>query len=190
MTTLPVVTDGFRSTIKWQSFLTGRIDENVMAWVGSPGSEADLSAKITGNLTASCLTSTSSDFTLIEVDVIKLDGTSGTRTFPIASGIQGQGGGDYAPQVATLIHLGTGLRGPARRGRVYLPGCAENAQTAGTITSSLVTSMQTAWDAFLTNMATDGYGWGVLSIVNADIALVTDVVVRPRVATQRRRNDF
>lgn len=159
-----------------------------MCFIGSPGDEADLSAKITGNMTAGCVASISSNAHISEIEIIKLDGTSGTRSFPIVSGIPGGGSADFAPQVCTLVHLGTGLRGPARRGRLYLPFTSEGSQTAGLIDASVLSAMQTAWSDFLDNMATDGYSWAVLSESQSDAALVTDVVVKQRVATQRRRN--
>lgn len=116
------------------------------------------------------------------------------------------------PQCALVTTLRSGLVGRSHRGRVYGYGWTEAQQAAGVWSAGLLTSLDTAWNSFLTEYAVaapvSGYRLGVWSTriasgcrVNRDgthertgpaqpeIAFtpVTSHINRTTVFTQRRR---
>ncbi len=97
-------------------------------------------------------------------------------------------GDGMTPQVAYLIKKLTALGGRRNRGRMYLPGANESkVDGQGNVSSSFVTSLQTAADWFFTDLGTADIG---LVILHADSSTPTDVTgltAQAKVATQRRR---
>lgn len=70
-----------------------------------------------------------------------------------------------------VVTLRTGLRGRSHRGRVYVGGLPEDAQTNGLIVSGVVTTLQTAFTALVTTYGEAGssgtWKWVVFSRVIA-----------------------
>jgi len=110
----------------------------------------------------------------------------------------GTGTSELLPkQISLVATLRTLLAGRSYRGRVYVPGFTEVANSAGGVASATaVANAQSLVDAFRVNMLGDGYTMGVVSRY-ADKALrpvpiitdVTAVVVRDATwDNQRRRN--
>lgn len=105
------------------------------------------------------------------------------------------------PQIAVLIKKSTGVGGRQNRGRMYLPYSLQEdgVNETGTILGSLLTTLQTAWTAFLAGLQSDGYGM-VLANRHFNTPLpphyvtsvtgsgdVTSLTVEQLCATQRRR---
>jgi len=102
---------------------------------------------------------------------------------------------------AVLISEYTNFWGPRTRGRIYLPGLAENAVEQGRIINANLIAIQAAADVFfVTTITVTGDHGGDMSTVVFSPAKPTAVppldatwggpirpVVRPRIATQRRR---
>lgn len=121
-------------------------------------------------------------------------GTAGTRVGPLTS-----------PNVTFLIRKNTGIGGRQGAGRIYWPGVAESdVGEGGVVIAGTVTSMQTAWTAFFTDLGTRLVPMVLLHSHGAYTKLVDGqasvVVVAPKlpttvtgvtfdstVATQRRR---
>lgn len=110
-----------------------------------------------------------------------------------STGASVNGGVGVAPLTingAALVHKTTGLIGRQHRGRMYIPGIAGSWITSDgcNITSAHVTDLQTAADAWLAQLHTDGVDLCVLHRSPATPSdLVTALVVRQLLATQRRR---
>lgn len=159
------------------------------------GTAIDVKNDIDAHVTAAMWGVQEANAQVTELDIIKLDGSTGTVAFTV-SGAKWTGGGssaDSAPNVANIIKMQTGLRGRSNRGRVYLPMVGENQTTNGAIPSVGVTAGQAAWDAFLTAMTTATCFPVVASYdrahngAGAHATLVTKYVYEAVVATQRRR---
>jgi hypothetical protein len=142
--------------------------------------------------------STLSAWVIQTVNIIPLDGVSSTTSYSTggASKWGGTGTGGFAPQVATLVKIQTGLRGRNRRGRVYLPATSDTVNQNGSIASATNTTMQTAWSAFLTSLGTAtpyAFELGVASYdrahggAGAHFQPAVNCVVEALTASQRRR---
>lgn len=106
--------------------------------------------------------------------------------------VQGTKGGDPAPpQVAVLVHKGTGLIGRSNRGRTYWPGMLRAADVTGggSIGGDVVSNIQEGMDNLLD--ALEDYNESELSIKHrdgsGDIAVI-QYIVESQIGTQRRRN--
>lgn len=125
----------------------------------------------------------------------------------VASGIAGGAGAGAVgpPSVAYLIRKLTAMGGRKGAGRLFQPGVAEaNVDNSGAVLGSFLTTLQTAWTAFLNGLNSvslpmylihsDGTyltienGEAVTRVVTAVMPTeVTSLSVDGRVATQRRR---
>lgn len=116
---------------------------------------------------------------------------------PNATGAVGESGGTFvfsgtppaaSAAVCYLIQKRTALGGRANRGRMYLPSVAEaNVGSDGTLTAGAVSTLQTAADAFLTDLDTASIPMVVLHTGVGAPTPVTELVVQTVVATQRNR---
>lgn len=106
----------------------------------------------------------------------------------------GTAAGAYpSPNVAVLVHKTTARGGRRGRGRMFVPwGIAETSLAEdGTITSTQVTTLNTAFGNLLTQLTSNGVPMVLLHNPGLSAAgspnLVTGLRVDPLVATQRRR---
>jgi hypothetical protein len=195
MPPLPVIADVFRLTAKWTSS-AGGLGENVMHFKQTAATAIDISTDFAASITQTMWGPVSAQAWMYEYDIIKLDGSSSTVTFP--GGVSGKwqgGGGNTDPVVAPagLVKQQTGLRGQANRGRIYLPFVAEGQQANGALAGAIVTSTQTAWDTFLTAMTAAASLPVVASYdringgAGAHSTIIVKYVVEGILGTQRRR---
>lgn len=185
---LPVISNVYRVSLNWHHATLGNA-VNVLHIQAAAVTSAAVAAAIDANVTANMWAQVSQSAVVTSVQVIRLDGSAGTYTLA-TSGAKwtGNGGvGDVIPNNAEVISLGTGLRGPAHRGRLYLPFVTEAAQANGSIVGAATT--QTAWNAFFTAMTGGAWLLVVASYLHSSAAIVTSITVKPFVATQRRRLD-
>lgn len=113
-----------------------------------------------------------------------------TTTFENPVGAPGGTTGTPAlPNACLLVKKATALNGKAHRGRMYVPGLLkiDTASTAGVIGSTTLATFQAAFSTFRDGLAGSAVPMEVLhhSAVAPDD--VTFLLVRDRVATQRRR---
>jgi hypothetical protein len=104
----------------------------------------------------------------------------------------GRSGDVLVQNTSILVKKLTGIAGRANRGRNYWPGFLNMDDTngIGTIDSSRVTALQSAFDDWFDNLATVITNVNNVVIQHADfsaVTVVTSVLVESTCATQRRR---
>lgn len=188
---LPVITNTYRVTFKWTgpSNLTAA---NVLHFFASGGgSAAALYTALDTNANASMWQTAPATCAISTVNIIKLDGTSGTISNGTGSPAKwaGQSGAapEVIPQVATLIKLTTGQRGPAKRGRLFLPFVQESASAQGQLQGTYAANVQAAWRTWQTALNTAGYALCVASYAHASQVSPVTITCEQFLATQRRR---
>lgn len=187
---LPIIPDCFRVAFKWSNpgGAAGRA-VNVLHFSAPGKTTAQVDAAIDANVTANMWRSGVTTTRVEELDITPLDGTSATVPFPKAAVAKWipVGGADFAPQTCYLIKLTTALRGPANRGRIFLPYLAESEQAAGYISLVAQPLITTAWVNFANAMAAAGVALGVASYKNSLWHQAINVGCETAIATQRRR---
>ena len=184
---LPVIPDGFYAQLR--SVLHGtQFAEVTMCFKSSTLDSAGLGASIKTNWEAEVMPNLSADYQLISVLVTELNGVAAGVDTP-ATAVGGDSNGALPDQVAMGVTLQTGLAGRSRRGRWYLPAIPGNQVDSdpSRFKSTFVATMQSNVNAFQSAMAGDGADLQVLSRVIPDAQLVTNLVVRQAIRTQRRR---
>ena len=133
----------------------------------------------------------SGDGRVATVDILPLDGTSSTKTYttPVSTEWTGQASGAIVPAVAGLVKLQTGLRGPANRGRLFLPWLGEGAIDSGLVSSGILSTWSSHWADFGTAMAAGGAALGVASYKHGTWHQATTIAVEHVCATQKRRQE-
>lgn len=174
--TLPVIADVFRVAFEWKQTDDATLRAtNVMHFHAPSKDPTDVAASITDNVNFAMWAHTSSHSEIFRFDVTPLDGSSLTVPFPVTdeTNFKGSAGtGEVIPQVACIVKLLTNHRGRSYRGRVFLPWVVEEALDYGNIASSNVTTMNTAWVAFLAAMQADSVN---LCVASYKLALYTNV---------------
>lgn len=191
---LPTIANVYRVTFNW-SAVDGVTPRNVIHLHAASSNEASLGANIDTAIAA--MASPSHMFhacndaqVCADVDILKLDGTSATVNYPLATHLTGgQGSGQIIPQGCALVSFHTIFRGPAHRGRVYVGPIAESAQSNGVVDSTSRGLMLAAWNAFHASGlgSSPGFDLAVASYVHASWASVATIRVDSIAATQRRR---
>lgn len=187
---LPTITDVFRVTLNW-THPTLPPAHNVMHLLAPTSTATDVYTDLNANVTANMWIAQLNNASVSSVDILELDGASATQTFSTGSPAKWTGQQATEALVATcpIVSLRTTQRGPARRGRLYLPMLAEGSQASGALTAGVVSTAQAAWTAFLAAMETAGSRLVVASYVHADSVNVSTVIYEPLCGTQRRRQD-
>jgi len=148
-----------------------------------------IASSVDANVTAAMWGCVWPTATVNHISVTPLDGSSATYQLN-TSGAKWTGSaaaGDPIIAAAAMIKLTTSLRGRSNRGRLYLPFVCESVQQGGTIIAGTVTSMQTAWNSFLTAMVAAGSQPVVASYLHAVQHPVAAYTVETFLGTQRRR---
>lgn len=185
---LPVIPDVYRVTLNWQT-TSGLRAANVWHVRKASSSSASIASTIDANAAAGLWGQVSGTAVMNRMDVIPLDGASPTYSLA-TSGAKWTGGGgvgDYLLAVAEIVTFKTAFRGPANRGRMYLPFVAEAANVNGTLTG--VSTTQTAWNTFFTALIAAGVIPVVASYAHASQHDITSQVVQSIEGTQRRRQN-
>lgn len=187
---LPVIADIFRVTLNW-NYAAGVFDAHNVLHISCPtGDESDVFTAIDAQVTQAMWDWVSGSAVVESVDVLALDGSSATHNHTVTgSKWTGGGLGTGLPQVAGLVKLQTGLRGPRHRGRVFLPFVGEGEVAGNTLID--VAAVTTAWDNFANALIANSptMALGVASYAHADWNQATGIIGESKTATQRRRND-
>jgi len=143
------------------------------------------------------LASLSTSAVLQQVDLLHLDGTAAMSSYttPGTGKWAGPQPGDPEIAVATLIKISTAHRGPANRGRIFLPFTSESIIANGALTGSVVAQISTAWQAFNTALqaGTPSMILGVASYArppshgSPHFTPLLNISCEPLAGTQRRR---
>lgn len=194
---LPVIPNVFRVAFRWHNASNSQTAVNVMHFLGAGATPlaSDLRTALVGNFSASMVIPCANTARVYQLDIIKLDGSAATVSYPVSLPL-GASGGDWTPQVSVLVKIQTALRGRNNRGRIYLPMIAESAVAMGVFDPLILPTVQTAWDGFLTAMelaTPTAWNPGVASYdrihsgAGAHFTPITRYVVESFTATQRRR---
>ena len=190
MPPLPTIADVFRVTLDWQAG-SSPLCHNVMHFSAPSKTSAQVFTAIDAHVTASMWDTVTTAAHVINVDVLPLDGTSPTLSNVITGSPAkwaGNGGSDYSSRApAAIIKLATGIRGPANRGRVFLPFCSEQDFSSGRFDSSIVSAVTAGWVAFANAMASAGVALGVASYVHSNWHQAVNVALHDVSGTVGRR---
>jgi hypothetical protein len=185
MAHLPIIAGVQRVAFHWTT-AGGASAINVMYFRAT--TEATCFTALDANATSGMWTLVSNGYSVTQLIITPLDGSSATVTHP-TTGAKWTGGtaGDYIPNLALIVKETTGKRGKSYRGRIYLPAITEASQINGVLTPATVTTMQTAWNTFYTAMSTATVIPCVVSQKLGTAENVTTFTVEPMAATQRMR---
>lgn len=187
---LPVIAQTRRVTWNWAPIGGVPIAHNVVhVNCLDAVSDVDVADKMASALVANIFNAVSSSFELQSMDVLRLDGTSTTTTRTFTTTPKGTGTGEGIRNSSMVCSLKTATRGPANRGRIYLPFLAESVTNNGVVAGATVTAASTAWNAYLTSLSTGSPALilVVASYLNGNAHAVTSVRCDTVVGTQRRR---
>jgi len=185
---LPVITDVVRVTFNWNNNNVGRAN-NVMHFLDTGSLTAsDALTLMDSSLGSGCWEWVSSASAIETIEFLPLNGTAATTVLPSPGGSSWQGhsgSSDTSPQVAGLVKFGTAERGPAHRGRIFIPHVAETKVLNGAMDS--VATVQSNWESFVAAMATGEFPLVIASYAHASQAAVTNLTAEDMASTIRRR---
>jgi hypothetical protein len=188
--TLPVINDVYRCTLNWPTNL-GVAPRSVFHVHASGIDEAAVVSQINAAHQANMFWPMSQAYDCINIDCIKLDGTSATFTGVLTSGrYKGvQTGSDQNPAVAAVVSFRTLQRGPRGRGRMYVGPITETGQANGVLDATGAGLMAVGWAAWISAMNSANVPLVVASYAHADYHEVTSFAIDALVGVQRRRQD-
>lgn len=184
---LPVIANVFRVSLEW-NLGSPNSAANVMHFSAPSLTASGLLTLLDSTVTSSMWYATASTLAVNQIRATKLDGSSVTQVLAV-TGAKWTGAqvADEIPQMAAIVKIVTSLRGRSFRGRIFLPGVAENKQAAGILDATTVSNGQTAWNTFVAAMVSGGATLGVASYKNATFQAQQSVLCEGVAATQRRR---
>lgn len=154
----------------------------------------DLADGVMDHWHSNVLPAQSSNLHLVSVTSTDLTISTGQQHVSTAHTGAGGAAAEYLPPAnAANIKLRTGTRGGTQRGRVYMAGVSRDTVDSGTWTAGAYTTIQSAWDAFLSGAGAVSYGlgrefqWGILSRKLSTCSKILTVTLDLLPRTQRRR---
>lgn len=196
MAELPVIEGVLRITINWNR-VVGVQPRNVFHVHIDGGGEGDIGSfldtsyhtAVTGGHNPHA--ALGSDYVANTIDILPLDGTTGTLTATLEHPWGGSASGEILPSSAAIVRFNTGTRGPKARGRQYIGPTTEGVCVNGILHDDTATEMQLGWTAF-----NDALGTGdapmhivVASYKHAEAFDVVGFSAERPLGTQRRRQD-
>lgn len=185
---LPVIADVFRTSWNWNIASGAIIAVNVLHFEAPGDNEQDVFDQLNAQFDGAMFERMSTAAEMTTIDIIKLDGVSGTQHFPVTS-TEAHGGvaseAELAP--AIIIKESTALRGPSHRGRVFLPFPAEGAVFQGGIDPAEAANMTAAWNTFRAGMTLAGVVPVVASYAHVSATPVAQFLCEDKLGTIRRR---
>jgi len=125
-------------------------------------------------------------FSILRVEVIKLDGSSATQVCIPASTVTGSGGAEFISQGCLVASWHTAQRGARGRGRTYFGPISENGQSGGHGGWNAVTVGSELMD-YVAFVAAAGGDLVVASYAHTDAHDITSAKNDGALRTQRRR---
>lgn len=183
---LPVIASVSRVAFNWVSDVNAWTAENVMHFSTDTLTSSQLATQLNIAASTNMFAGISNDMHCSTCSITPLNGTAATQDFAL-SDWNGAQLGQAVPAAAHVITLRTGIRGRSHRGRIYLPGVAEDVMDNGLILGASNDSAQAAWTTFLTDIAAAGANLVVASYTLETADDVTTVHAQQVVGTQRRR---
>lgn len=187
MAPLPVIADVARVTVEFAT-VDGVTPRSVFHVRTDGDNVPDVGAAILDAAPDFLYAPMDEGFNPIALSIILLDGTSGA--VPVnASGASWceDTGSPILPSLAAVVSLGTGLRGPANRGRQFIGPLCENNTQNGFVDSGTVSTLADNWETFIEALDTSSHNLVVASYTHADAHDVLTIQAKAECATQRRR---
>lgn len=187
---LPVIANVYRVALNWRDLDGSQTAENVIHVLGStPDDPTAVRDIMQTEIQDNMLLSVAGQWKAETVSITPLDGTSATAELPLDNWSGQAATGDYTPQEAAIVKLGTGFRGRSHRGRIFLPGTAESKSQNGFLTGTTPGDMTVAWATFQGNLEANvpSFQLVVASYKLRTALPVLSLLVENAVATQRRR---
>lgn len=201
-TPLPVIAQTFRVALRWLYAPKSQTAVNVMHIAADSAGKTALEVFtcLDAHVTANMWDGVASGSHVEEVDITPLDGTTATQSFLTSSPAKWSGvnATDAIPAVAILVKEVTLFRGRNKRGRLFLPFCAEGVSETGFINGGSQATMQAAWTAFLAAIDGDGTTPMNMTVASYDRkhggagaggTAVDHVVIETALGTQRKRQE-
>lgn len=187
MAPLPVIANTFRCTLEWSTF-AGVSPVNVLHFRSDSLTDSEVGLNLAGaiDVNSDALAFLSLGYSLENIAVIKLDGTSGTVRPVLEASPAGQSGGAVVPETAMVTTFATGARGPQGRGRIYIGPGTETHINEGIIDID-TGAVADAWSEIAAAMALVDAEHVVASYVHAIARPVISYTSHSYCATQRKR---
>lgn len=196
---LPTIPGEWRVALNWHT--SGGLTATNVMHIGTATSGVfppAVMALLDAHVTAAMWGTVGGQWSVGDVAITALDGTSSTHHFIPASPSHWEGGtgGDVVPGVASIVKLTTGVRGRANRGRLFLPSPAESQMANGRLTDGTEVTAGVAWNAFQAALVADATTPAALDVASYDRRHsgagahgtgVQTIIVEQVLATQRRR---
>jgi hypothetical protein len=189
---LPIIADVFRCVLNWTDPGAPQGAHNVLHFKTSVAGRTPLQVFtcLDAHVTQAMWDFTTTNAFVTSVGITKLDGVSAAEVFGTGSPAKWQGGGTGSgiPQVAGVVKLATGLRGPANRGRIFLPFVGEGEYANGTLIDVVASTNAwvTAAAAWIAD-ATTPMALGIASYKHSNWHQVVNLATQARSRTLGRR---
>lgn len=187
---LPVITDVFRCTMNFSG--GGATSHNVFHVLSSaPSNETDVAEALDAAAAADMFKPMSSSWSLDSWTVLALDGASAGITISASTGNNGGSTGGTILSSAAILSLQTTTRGPKGRGRLFMGPIGEGANEGGYLDLPTRNDWVSEWAAFAGRLdaGTPSLTLVVASYVHSEAYVVSNLVGRLKLGTQRRRQD-
>jgi hypothetical protein len=181
-----VIANAYLVTLLWNRYL-GVQPRNVLGFL-STGNAAHVATVLEALWTTTMFDSMEAGHAFLNFGVLALDGSS--AAYPGVGGSQGgQSSNHIQPAQSVVLSLITGLRGPAKRGRVYIGPVSTNSNLDGVLNTTQAGHITSGWTAFFASAeaATPPVQPAIISRKHGYATPVTGLRVDPTLGAQRRR---
>lgn len=184
---LPVIPDVSRCAIEWQTSGAGASAVSVLhIWSSTITDPYAVGTLLETLIPNNCFLFTSDDAHATQVTVTPLDGISASGVVPLTTW-DGQATGEVVPQLSAMLQMHTIERGPARRGRMFMPYLTETVMDEGRCDETLRATCAAAWEDFQDALVAVDAGFTVASYKNEDHSGVVNFAVGSAPGRIKRR---
>ena len=187
---LPVIDGCTRIALIWAHPAYTRRSVNVLHVADGGDDLDDLAAKVDAAMVGNMWEPVRSTATVIEAHFTPLDGSSSSFLYTPATPAKWKGQtttGDTVPNEPVLVKHTTAKRGPAYRGRTFLPFCSETYLVDGTLDAGIQAGVTTAWTNFINALLVVDRPFVIASYTHSTMEPVTVSKCEQFLSTQRRR---
>ena len=187
---LPVIAGCTRVALIWRHPNYARAAVNVLHVADGGDDPADLAPKLDAAANENMWEPVDPDATVEEIHLTPLDGSSASLVYVPEtpnSWTGNAGQSDSVPNEPALVKHATAKRGPAYRGRTFLPFTAEAQIANGQLNSTTRTNLTSGWTAWIEALLVVDRPFVIASYVNQTKEPVTASTAEQYLATQRRR---
>lgn len=193
MAPLPVIADVIRCDLKWPN-ISGVAPHSTFH-ISTDVDDLEQIATELGNaydaIDDSPFQLLYSGYTVNQVFLTPLDGTTAGQAFPLGTSFAGDSTGGILPNVCGVMSFRTERRGPQGRGRMYLGPVGEGDISDGRIDSGTLTATVQGWKDFNDELVASPVNAAmvVASYKHSAAYTVTSMSMRTAAGTMRRRQN-